>query len=95
MALIQLGTRKVREVNGIKIYGVLSSTAVVTFEMFFGISSIITYFKIFEVLVVEMPLTKVCTSPSLRVRSRLVMRWFRSPCPPIVSFFSVVCEFEI
>lgn len=44
MALIRLGTRKVRRLNSIKIYVVLSSTAVVIFKMFFGISSIITYF---------------------------------------------------
>lgn len=94
LALIWLGTRKVRGVNSIKIYVVLPSTAVVIFEMFFGSSSIITYFQMFKVLVVEVALTKVWTSPSLRVRSRLVMRWFRSPCPGTVSFFSV-CEFEI
>lgn len=40
-------------------YIALSSTAVVIFEMFFGISSIITYFKTFKVLVVGMALTKV------------------------------------
>lgn len=44
LVLIWIGTWKVRGVNSIKIYVVLPSTAVVIFEMFFGISSIITYF---------------------------------------------------
>jgi hypothetical protein len=46
LALIWLGKRKVRGLDYIKIYGVLSSTAVAIFEMFFGISPVITFLNV-------------------------------------------------